>query len=137
MIGDFNGDGKVDTLAIQWGSLPVNALGCTAGTNSQLLTYLGSGDGRFQAKGTGLALGVQFPAAGISGDFNSDAKLDLVLPYGSGCQSGLLFVPGNGDGTFGAPINLNASQSSPNANLLVGDLNNDKKLDFIGATLCF
>ncbi len=137
MLGDFNGDGKVDTLAIQYGNPPVNALGCTAGTNSQLLTYLGSGDGRFQAKGTGLALGVQSPGAGISGDFNSDGKLDLVLPVGSGCQPGLLFVPGNGDGTFGAPVNLNASQSSQNQILLAGDLNNDKKLDFIWGNAVF
>jgi hypothetical protein len=137
MVGDFNGDGKVDTLAIQYGDPPVNALGCTAGTNSQLLTYLGSGDGRFQAKGTGLALGVQSPGAGFSGDFNSDGKLDLILPVGAGCQPGLLFVPGNGDGTFGVPVNLNASQSSRNPDLLAGDLNNDKKLDFIWGNAVF
>ncbi len=137
MLGDFNGDGKVDTLAIQSGSLPVNALGCTAGTNSQVLTYLGSGDGRFQEKGTGLALGVQGPGAGITGDFNSDGKLDLILPFGSGCQSGLLFVPGNGDGTFGTPVNLNPSQAFTTQNLLAGDLNNDKKLDFIWGSAVF
>jgi Bacterial Ig-like domain (group 3)/FG-GAP-like repeat len=137
MIGDFNGDGKVDTLAIQSGTLPVNALGCTAGTNSQVLTYLGSGDGRFQEKGTGLGLGVQGPGAGITGDFNSDGKLDLILPFGSGCQSGLLFVPGNGDGTFGAPVNLNPSQAFTTQNFLVGDLNNDKKLDFIWGNAVF
>jgi Bacterial Ig-like domain (group 3)/FG-GAP-like repeat len=137
MIGDFNGDGKVDTLAIQSGTLPVNALGCTAGTNSQVLTYLGSGDGRFQEKGTALALGVQDPGVGITGDFNSDGKLDLILPFGSGCQSGLLFVPGNGDGTFGAPVNLNPSQAFTTQNFLVGDLNNDKKLDFIWGNAVF
>lgn len=137
MIGDFNGDGKVDTLAIQSGTLPVNALGCTAGTNSQVLTYLGSGDGRFQEKGTGLALGVQDPGVGITGDFNSDGKLDLILPFGSGCQSGLLFVPGNGDGTFGAPVNLNPSQAFTTQNFLVGDLNNDRKLDFIWGNAVF
>jgi hypothetical protein len=46
-------------------------------------------------------------------------------------------VPGNGDGTFGAPVNLNASQSSQNQILLAGDLNNDKKLDFIWGNAVF
>jgi hypothetical protein len=79
---------------------------------------------------------VSYPGAGPTGDFNSDGKLDLLLPYGA-CQMGLLFVPGNGDGTFGAPINLNASQSAPSPGLLVADLNNDKKLDFIWGNAVF
>ena len=45
MTGDFNGDGKLDTLAIQPGSNP-NALGCVV-PDAQLASYLGSGDGRF------------------------------------------------------------------------------------------
>jgi hypothetical protein len=73
---------------------------------------------------------------GVTGDFNSDGKLDLLVPYGVTCQPGLLFVPGNGDGTFGAPIDLNASQNTA-AGLLVADLNNDKKLDFIWGAAVF
>src|SRR6202042_3534398 len=80
---------------------------------------------------------VQSPGAGVSGDFNSDGKLDLILPVGAGCQPGLLFVPGNGDGTFGVPVNLNMSQSARNPGLLAGDLNNDKKLDFIWGNAVF
>jgi len=141
MLGDFNGDGKIDTLAIDagTGSGPPSPA-CTAPKDAQALSYLGSGDGRFQSKGSALALGVSNAEAGIVGDFNSDGKLDLILPYGL-CQAGLLFVPGNGDGTFGAPVSLNASQSSQNPNLLpnllVGDLNNDKKLDFIWGDAVF
>lgn len=134
--GDFNGDGKMDTVAIDPGSPGFNADPCGAPENAQLFSYLGSGDGRFQAKGTALALGLTYAGAGLTGDFNSDGKLDLLLPYGV-CQMGLLFVPGNGDGTFGAPINLNASQSAPNPGLLVADLNNDKKLDFIWGDAVF
>jgi hypothetical protein len=134
--GDFNGDGKVDTVAIDPGGPGFNADPCGAPKNAQLLSYLGSGDGRFQAKGTTLALGVSYPGAGPTGDFNSDGKLDLLLPYGA-CQPGLLFVPGNGDGTFASPINLNASQTAPFPGLLVADLNNDKKLDFIWGDAVF
>ncbi len=96
MTGDFNGDGKVDTIAIQPGSMGEDPCGEPA--NAQLLSYLGSGDGRFQSAGAARALGVSYASAGITGDFNSDGKLDLILPYGV-CQGGLLFVPGNGDGS--------------------------------------
>ena len=91
----------------------------------------------FRRRVRGSALGVQDPGVGITGDFNSDGKLDLILPFGSGCQSGLLFVPGNGDGTFGAPVNLNPSQAFTTQNFLVGDLNNDRKLDFIWGNAVF
>ena len=134
--GDFNADGKIDTVAIDPGSGGSLAPGCAAPANAQLLSYLGSGDGRFQAKGTALALGVRHAGQGVTGDFNSDGKLDLLVPYGVTCQPGLLFVPGNGDGTFGAPIDLNASQNTL-AGLLVADLNNDKKLDFIWGAAVF
>ncbi len=89
MPGDFNGDGKIDTVAIQPGSAGHNALTCAAPENAQLLSYLGSGDGRFQAKGTALALGVSGAGAGATGDFNSDGNLDhhsslrLVMPIGT------------------------------------------------------
>ena len=133
MTGDFNGDGKTDTIAIQPGSVGPNALTCVA-PDAQLLSYLGSGDGRFQAKGTALALGVSGAGAGATGDFNSDGNLDIILPY-SCSPSGLLFLPGHGDGTFGTPIGLNVQGG--NAVPLVGDLNNDKKLDFIWGSVVF
>ena len=131
MTGDFNGDGKTDVLAIQPGSVGPNALPCVA-PDAQLLSYLGSGDGRFQAKGTALALGVSGAGAGVTGDFNSDGNLDIILPY-SCSPAGLLFLPGHGDGTFGSPIDIDAGGSG----LLVGDLNNDKKLDFISGNVVF
>ncbi len=134
MTGDFNGDGKTDALAIQPGSVGHNALTCVA-PDAQLLSYLGSGDGRFQAKGTALALGVSGAGPGVTGDFNSDGKLDLILPYSCN-PTGLLFLSGHGDGTFGSPIGINA-QASSNPVPLVGDFNNDKKLDFIWGSVVF
>ncbi len=130
MTGDFNGDGKIDTVAIQPGTEGQDP--CAQPPNAQLLSYLGSGDGRFQAAGAALPLEVGYAAAGVSGDFNSDGKLDLILPYGVAlCQQGLIFVPGNGDGTFGTPVPLNVSQNIQNPGLLVGDLNKDGKPDLI------
>ena len=136
MLADLNGDGKVDVLAIQAGTIKPGL--CFGPNDAQLLSFLGNGNGQFQPKGTGLALGVFDPTAGISGDFNSDGKLDLILPgFISGCEAGLLFVPGNGDGTFATPVILDASQSLEYPSLLVGDLNNDKKLDFIWGNAVF
>jgi hypothetical protein len=132
MTGDFNGDGKIDTVAIQ----PGTGQG-PCGANAQLTSYLGTGDGRFQAAGAALPLGVFYASAGVSGDFNSDGKLDLILPCGVD-QPGLLFVPGNGDGTFGTPVPLNATEDNQSPSfLLVGDLNNDKKLDLIWGDAVF
>jgi hypothetical protein len=128
MTGDFNKDGKIDAIAIQPGSAGGDP--CAQPPNSQLLSYLGSGDGRFQAVGTALPLGVSFASAGVTGDFNSDGNPDLILPYGA-CPLGLLFVPGQGDGTFGTPVPLSSTQTDTSPGLLVGDLNNDGKLDFI------
>jgi hypothetical protein len=135
VTGDFNGDGKIDTLAIQPGSVGHNA---TCGPpDAQLVSYLGMGDGRFLPKGTALALGVgSVQAGGITGDFNSDGNLDLILPYGCGTNN-ILFLPGNGDGTFGAPVLLNAYQTLQYPVLVAGDLNNDKKLDFIWGNAVF
>jgi Bacterial Ig-like domain (group 3)/FG-GAP-like repeat len=135
VTGDFNGDGKIDTLAIQPGSGGPNA---TCGPpNAQLFSYLGTGNGQFVAKGTALALGVgSVQSGGITGDFNSDGKLDLILPYGC-YTNNILFVPGNGDGTFGAPVLLNSTQTAQYPGLLAGDLNNDKKLDFIYGNAVF
>jgi Bacterial Ig-like domain (group 3)/FG-GAP-like repeat len=135
MLGDFNGDGKIDTVAIQPGS-NLHALPCGQ-ADAQLASYVGTGDGRFQAVGTPLALGVSDADVGVTGDFNSDGNLDLILPYSLSCQPGLLFLPGKGDGTFGSPVALNAFQGLQNPVLVAGDLNHDKKLDLIWGDAVF
>jgi hypothetical protein len=80
-------------------------------------------------------LGVSGAGAGATGDFNSDGNLDILIP--SYCQPGIQFVPGKGDGTFGSPVPLNVVGAMDATVPLVGDFNNDKKLDFIWQSLVF
>ena len=74
----------------------------------------------------GNLLGVQAAAVG---DFNGDGKLDIVSVMGGGWEIDV--APGNGDGTFQAPI-LNTftlpSGHGPYA-IAVGDFNGDGRLD--------
>ena len=105
--GDFNGDGKLD-LVTQ--------------TQTGISVHLGNGDGTFQPH-----LDYTVTAQGLSlatGDFNGDGKLDLALTTG---VSTVLVLPGNGDGTFQAPI----TSAGGGGFLGVGDFNGDGKPDLI------
>jgi hypothetical protein len=59
------------------------------------------------------------------GDFNGDGKLDVA--------AGAIIVPGNGDGTFAAPITTYTSGIGVYAVPAVADLNGDGKTDLIVA----
>lgn len=155
-VGDFNGDGKLD-LAFP-GVYVV--LGNGDGTFQNLVSYqvpyrgsaittadingdgkldlitdglsvlLGNGDGTFTVYG-GVNLGGQTYTVSL-GDFNGDGKLDAAIsavtsPYNS--VNGLLLL-GNGDGTFGAPMEFPAGGSYLTS-VGMGDFNRDGKLDLI------
>ena len=120
VTGDFNGDGKVDAVGIS--------------QSSTIVFYSGNGNGTFQPGLPGVALPITGAGQAVAGDFNGDNLLDLVLPYSPNYPSsvsGLVFVPGKGDGTFGSPVVFSPQNTSASQELLVADLNNDKKLDLI------
>ncbi|HEV2426018.1 MAG TPA: FG-GAP-like repeat-containing protein [Terriglobia bacterium] len=103
LVGDFNGDGKLDIAY--------------AGGGGTLLV-LGNGDFTF---GDALTISSTLGPV-LIGDFNGDGKLDLILESSAGtCYTAL----GNGDGTFGSPIMLNAT----GVPTVIGDFNGDGRLD--------
>jgi hypothetical protein len=129
--GDFNGDGKIDAIVVNSGTFDFNAGQITS--PAQISFYSGNGDGTFQSSAA-VNLPIAAAAAPLVGDFNGDNKLDLVIPYNEVSRNGtvsagVLFLAGNGDGTFAAPV---TSSISPTGIGFVADVNNDHHLDIIG-----
>jgi Bacterial Ig-like domain (group 3)/FG-GAP-like repeat len=126
--GNFTSDSIPDVAAIRNPQ--------TAPLDATLFLYKGNGDGTFQPSTTGVDLKVVGAQSAITGDFNGDGKLDLIVYYAdlSNAVTGLVFVPGNGDGTFGTPVAVaqqglvNGAGGGP---VLAADLTNNNILDLI------
>lgn len=118
VVGDFNGDGKSDLAVANFGSSNVSVL-------------VNRGDGTFHPAVTSPA--GTAPQAMAAGDFNGDGKLDLVLinegSPPSGPNGAIFLLPGNNDGTFQAPVQIQADLYP--ASIAVADLNADGKPDLI------
>jgi FG-GAP-like repeat/Cep192 domain 4 len=127
-VGDFNGDGKLDFVAVQ------AVLGPAANTLSPELTvFLGDGVGGFTPgyqAGFDINSGM-YPTCVYVGDFNGDGKLDVLVQVGSELEGTLghdvYEFLGNGDGTFALP-KIVLTDAGP---IAVGDLNHDGRPDII------
>ncbi len=122
-IGDFNGDGKLDFVAVG----PNAAL-----TGKQVTVFLGNGDGTFRI---GASVVFADTAEEVDrvfvGDFNRDGRLDvLVHTTGNGywtTASSVWEFLGNGDGTFQSGLQLfNAFQP-----MTMADVNEDSVPDIV------
>jgi len=112
--GDFNGDGFLDLVTINEG---------TISTGATISTLLGKGDGTFEAHADTPIPGGLGPGIVAAGDFNGDGNLDLVMTD----PSGISILLGNDNRTFG----ISASYNTGNLPVFVavGDFNGDGKLD--------
>ncbi len=132
LVGDFNRDGKLDLVLVNFSSNP-NGNGAIA----SLVPFLGNGDGTF-TQGTAVAFnstGINgtFISAAFAADLNHDGKMDLLVSGNTliGTEENALYeFLGNGDGTFQQPKLLFSNPGSTSY-FAIADLNKDGLPDVV------
>ena len=109
VAADFNGDGRTDLA--------------TGGLDVEIL--LGRGDATFRPS---IKYPIGTSVTGITrGDFNNDARLDLVVTIAATREIGILL--GRGDGTFQTPVRIPTQADGLPTSSVAADFNSDGKLD--------
>ncbi len=124
-VGDVDGDGDVDVIVASRSS------SYTPGTEDGTVSvFLGNGSGSFTLIGnTDVGSNVS-PTSVAAGYFDADGNLDAIVGS-TALGSQLLFLKGNGDGTFAAPVSVTTPHDI--GRIVVDDVNGDGKLDVLAA----
>jgi FG-GAP-like repeat/Abnormal spindle-like microcephaly-assoc'd, ASPM-SPD-2-Hydin len=135
VVGDFNGDGKLDFVVTNNACIELLATSCPSGTISVML---GFGDGTFVGL-RGYTTG-QAPQSIASANLNGDGDLDLVTANfgaeGTGQLPSISVLLGNGDGTFQNQLSFAPSQLA--WAIIAADVNGDGQMDLAMAeSNCF
>jgi hypothetical protein len=133
-FADVNGDGKLDVLSQS--SEDPTGIGGTG--TIQFNVVLNNGDGTFGTiKSVDTSALLSLDPAGVAfGDINGDGKQDLLLAFSNIDGTNFLgSALGNGDGTFGAFVQLKLINfitiGIGNQQIQLNDFNADGKLDAI------
>jgi gliding motility-associated-like protein len=115
--GDFNNDGKLDLVSVNFNGL----------ANQQVSLMLNTGSGTFTGANFKNFASATNPLDVAVGDFNKDGNLDVVTCSQTNDNFSLLL--GNGAGNLASPINF-AAGDLPQG-IAVGDMNKDGNLDVL------
>jgi len=115
--GDFDGDGHLDLITNNSGSL------------TQI--FFGKGNGIFNDPITASSTFNFIPLRGaVVADVNHDGRADLIAPYSTYPTGAVWILLSNGDGSFSAQ-SIDGFNSPNTPFVGVGDVNGDNKLDLI------
>ena len=117
-IGDSNGDRKADLVTTNIGS----------GTVSILLSQ---SNGSFTRVDSRAPISSPDNSRVVTGDFNGDGKLDVVISSSS--RQELFMLLGEGTGSLQAPIAIQNVPVDAISNLVAADFNHDGRLDLAAA----
>lgn len=113
---DFNNDKLLDFVIVDY-------------INNNMGIILGRGNSTFAIPKTYSTGGSSGPLFVISGDLNSDSRLDVVVVNNGAGSIGIWL--GNGNGTFVAQMIFSTGNNSLPSSAVLCDMNNDNKLDIV------